>query len=234
MAEMYHNREGRDLWRPTRITLRGRKLLLDPALSPMENLSKVIDAQVSIWLAKYLVYSDSREMVEQLEQDCKMAVFVELRRRVRLGTYDRKFSLYLNIRSCAWSVISRTVTVWMRDVNRQANECSIYMEVGEVDKNKDLMVDTISSEKVPKLVTESERNSISHAKRTAQRRAAREAETDPVRKAWRTRLSEYNCSRWAAQRRKDAYEDYVIECLCFGLTPIPEDEFIRKNFPEDE
>ena len=101
--------------------LRGKTVLLQPELSPMENCWRIIRLQALIWLAKYRVWSAQQSDLEELIQDAQIAVFNELRRRVRLGQYDRSRSFWINVRSCALAVIgSHVVREWKAKVDRRS------------------------------------------------------------------------------------------------------------------
>lgn len=101
--------------------LRGKTVLLKPELSPTENCWRIVRLQALIWLAKYRVWSAQRADLEELIQDAQIAVFNELKRRVRLGQYDRSRSFWINVRSCALAVVgSHVVRVWQNKVNRRS------------------------------------------------------------------------------------------------------------------
>lgn len=101
--------------------LRGKTVLLQPELSPIENCWRIVRLQALIWLAKYRVWSAQQSDLEELIQDAQIAVFNELKRRVRLGQYDRSRSFWLNVRSCAFAVVgSHVVRVWQNKVNRRS------------------------------------------------------------------------------------------------------------------
>lgn len=101
--------------------LRGKTVLLKPELSPIENCWRVVRLQALIWLAKYRVWSAQQSDLEELIQDAQIAVYNELKRRVRLGQYDRSRSFWINVRSCALAVIgSHVVRVWKNKVDRRS------------------------------------------------------------------------------------------------------------------
>lgn len=101
--------------------LRGKVVLLKPELSPMENCWRIVRLQALIWLAKYRVWSAQKSDLEELIQDAQIAIYNELKRRVRLGQYDRSRSFWINVRSCALAVIgSHVVREWTAKVNRRS------------------------------------------------------------------------------------------------------------------
>lgn len=99
----------------------GKTVLLKPELSPMENCWRIVHMQALIWLAKYKVWAVQKSDIEELIQDTQIAIFNELKRRVRLKQYDRSKSFWLNIRSCAFAVVgSHVLRVWKTKVDRRS------------------------------------------------------------------------------------------------------------------
>lgn len=101
--------------------LRGKTVELTPELTPMENCWRIVRLQALIWLAKYRVWSAQKSDLEELIQDAQIAVFNELKRRVRLNQIDRSQSFWLLVRSCAFAVIgSHVVRPWKAKVERRS------------------------------------------------------------------------------------------------------------------
>lgn len=98
----------------------GKTVLLEPGLSPMENCWRIVHLQALIWLAKYKVWAVQKSDLEELIQDTQIAIFNELKRRVRLKQYDRSHSFWINVRSCAFAVVgSHVLRVWKAKVERR-------------------------------------------------------------------------------------------------------------------
>ena len=101
--------------------LRGKTVELTPELTPMENCWRIVRLQALIWLAKYRVWSAQRSELEDLIQDAQIAVYNELKRRVRLNQIDRSQSFWLLVRSCAFAVIgSHVVREWKNKMERRS------------------------------------------------------------------------------------------------------------------
>lgn len=102
--------------------LRGKAVELTPELTPMENCWRIVRLQALIWLAKYRVWSTQQADLEELIQDAQIAIYNELKRRVRLNQVDRSLSFWHLVRSCAFAVIgSHVVRVWQNKVNRRSD-----------------------------------------------------------------------------------------------------------------
>ena len=123
----------------------------------MENVGLMVNAQVSVWLSKYGIYSSSPELIDELELQFAFATYAELVRRVRTGMYNRKYSLYLNIRSCAYSQYPKVYKQWKRRMQQLAQLVSL--EYGSVDSDGDItegLIGSIASDTVPRLRTGSD------------------------------------------------------------------------------
>ena len=190
---------------------------LDPKLSPMENCWRIIDMQVSVWLNKYKTFAYTEDRMIDLEQSCRVAVYSELLRRVRLGQYDRKFNFWCNVRSCAWSCIGRVIKQWRAQDIIHANEFdgNEIVNEGTSDHSSTTFFDMVASESVPKLITASEFRNYSLTD-------WRDAKTPGGRTNVINRLAD------------ESYDQYCEDCLEFGLKPVDKVVFLTKSYTEEE
>lgn len=211
-------------WYPEYVSIGYRKIKLDPAKTPMQNLWEVIRVSCSIWLAKYRVYAYSREAIEELEQEFQMRTFLRLRDHVWRGTYRRDLSLYLNVRSAAWGVCSNVIKLW-KDTN--IIEPSLTLDIDEPiaspsnrpGSNALTLGETFASHLVPKLWT------LSDGKLQSAYKQGKRHSLDDV-----PRGSKSYHQVWRAIT-EEQYDYYLQSCEDYGLEPLDHDAFIEKNFP---
>lgn len=231
MAYETHNNKGIPIWKPDRVTLRG-KFQLDPALSPMDNLWNVIRIQASIWLAKYKVYSlDGPEPVDDLYYSLCLAIFLELRRRVWVGKYDRKFSLYLNVRSCAFSVTGHLLKRWREEQEKCKETLNLdQLLLGDPDSSLMTLGDTISYEAGHlSYVSEHEANNRRCANYREKHRA-KVANNLICKRKSEVMLAAMQRVR-DAKEQQDEYDRYVSDCEFFGISDrLDYESFIRQNY----
>ena len=232
MAYETHTDKGIRIWKPDRVTLRG-KFQLDPDLSPMENLWNVIRIQASIWLAKYKVYSlDGPEEVDDLFYALMLRIFLELRRKVWDGTYRRDLSLYLNVRSSAWAVTGNMLKQWRSEQEKRKE--TLHMDqllLGEPDSAPKTLGDTISYEEAF-LSYRSQSEINKESKRRQRQRHNAKSLADPSvnvlkREAMLKRMQKVR----DAKEQQDEYDRYVSECEFFGLADhLDYESFVRQNY----
>lgn len=211
-------------WYPEYVSIGYRKIKLDPAKTPMQNLWEVIRVSCSIWLAKYRVYAYSREAIDELEQEFQMRTFLRLRDHVWRGTYRRDLSLYLNVRSAAWGVCSNVIKLW-KDTN--IIEPSLTLDIDEPiaspsnrpGSNALTLGDTFASHLVPKL-----RTTYDGILQTSYRRGKKHS-LDEVERG----SKEYH-QVWRAIT-EEQYDYYLQSCYEYGIDPLDHDAFIAQNFP---
>lgn len=231
MAFETHNNQGRTLWKPDQITI--GKFLLDSAQSPMENLWRLIRAQASIWLAKYNIYTfDGPEPVDDLYYSLCLAIFLELRRRVWEGTYNRNFSLYLNVRSCAWAKTGALLEKWKDEQDKIHSTLNMdQLLLGESDSAPKTLGDTISYEEA--LLSYRSKSEINkESKRRQRQRHNAKSLADPSvnvlkREAMLKRMQRVR----DAKEQQDEYDRYLSECEFFGLEDhLDYESFVRQNY----
>ena len=230
MARQTWSASGREIWRPDDITIGTYKL--DPAKSPMENLWDLIYAQTSIWLNKYNVWSYDKSDIEALEQDLRMAIYIKFRQRVWDGEYDRGFSLYLNVRSVAWSVCSHCIKLFLKDIEQRNNNISADLFIQCGDGEDMLIVDTLTENDIAKYYSTCERKRDYDNKRKYDRRHS--IDPDPIRQRRRDAMLRYFNKIKNPQYRQNAYDDYLGECEFFGIQALDYQSFVRQNFQDKE
>lgn len=209
----YH--EHRKVWVPDLIIVKGQ-VMLDPKLTPMENCWKIINMQAQIWLCKFGVFSRDKESIEDLEQMTKVAIYNELLRRVRLKQYDRKFSFWLNVRSCALAVVRRTIDYWGRhDLKRREVEVSGDAVVDNLVGVT--LFDTLASHEVSKPITEYDY----HAKYVKT-------------KHWSEAKRKCTKLKMLRTYADDLYSRYCEECEEFGITPIDRVSYLCNTCTDEE
>lgn len=209
---------GRVVFWPERCALGKRKILLDPALTPMENLWRIIKAVSLMRLTSMRLQAYTYEDMADLESMVMYATYAKLRRMLADGTYNRKFSLYLNVRAACWGMCQHVVTTWIGDLRKRDNLIDGYGNVSRSDHGAVTLFDTLSSCNSTKLLTGSEYYSR-HAK--------------PV--PWSSYVRP--CDRTSALRKetRKAYDEYTEECFLYGIDNVVSyDEFVRKNYSNDE
>lgn len=149
-------RNGKPVWYPDRIDV-PKKVELLPELSPMENLWRLIDMTASVWLNWYRVYSVHKEWMEELEQQTRLVIFVEFRRRVLKGEYNRKYCLWQNLRSCVWSKFQHSiVNPWLERIRQLQNEVDGNEIVGDSNHSNNTLYGMIAAGSTPTFFTEAE------------------------------------------------------------------------------
>lgn len=192
------------------------KVKLETSLTPMQNCWRFIDMQVSVWLNKFKARSDTMDRMLDLEQSCRVAVYSELLRRVRKGQYDRKFSFWLNVRSCAWSCIGRVFRQWVNANKLRINEIDGTDLINDdpADHSSVTFFDMIPTESVPRLITASE---------------FRQKRID-----WRDAVRPGDKLRSLHDQSEDDYTRYCEDCAELGIQPVDKVLFITKSYNEQE
>lgn len=213
MARLVHI-HGQDLWWPDYYDVRHVKL--DPALTPMANCWRYIDLQVSVWLNKYKAFAYTEDRMVDLEQSCRVAVYCELKRRVRKGLYDRKWNFWYNVRSCAWSCIQRIFRQWLAEDAVHLNEVDGTALISDdpSDHSSVTFFDMVASESVPRLITSSEYR----AKRID----------------WHDAATPGGKLRSLYDQSEDDYSRYCEDCVDLGIEPVNKIEFVCKSYTGEE
>ena len=182
----------------------------------MENAWRVVDICASVWLNRFKVWSAEREDMEDLEQMARFMTMQELVRRVRKKKYNRKYSFYLNVRSCAYSVmLHRVIDPWVAHINERDSmlDGNSPVSLQKCDENF-TMYDVASMQRQHRWFTDAERR--------YQRIDWRDAE----RPGDKIRLLE--------QQINEDYDQHCDDCVEFGLEPFDKASFIDENYTAEE
>ena len=214
MAHLVHI-HGVELWRPDYYKV--DNVQLDPALTPMENCWRIIDMQVSVWLNKYKMFAYSEDRMVDLEQMCRVAVYQELVRYVVEKVYNKRYNFWCNVRSCAWSVIPRTIKKWREQDIIHTNELDGNAVVNDdpASHSHETFFDMIPTESVPKLVTDGEKTYYRILD-------WKEGSTQ----AARTSLLNKHCAT--------DYDKYLEECEELGVEPVDKVTFVCRSYTPEE
>lgn len=214
MAHSVKRPDGSVVWCPDYVKVPD-PVLLDPNLSPMENAWRVVNICASVWLAKFKIWASEKEDVEDLEQTARFMTMQELVRRVRKKKYNRKYSFYLNCRSCAYSImLHRVVEPWVAHIRERDSMLDGHAPAGlKCDENFTLY-DVISMNRQHCWITDAERR----YKRVDWRDAARPGD--------KLRLLE--------KQIEDDYDQHCDDCTEFGLEPMDKDSFIDENYKSEK
>jgi hypothetical protein len=217
MARLSYKR-GCPVYFPDRIDV-PKKVTLLPELSPMENLWRIIDMQVSVWLNWYKVFSISKEMMEELEQTARTVVFVEFRRRVLKGEYDRTRNLWMNLRSVCWSKMSHGILEpWFKRLKQLDNTVDGDEVISQDDHGTNTRFSLIPSHKAPRLLTDDDTNPQDSRTLTV----PLESYKGFARKA-----------RAVNARIEDQYLRYLELCDEHGIQPIDKESWITDNISQE-
>lgn len=217
MARLSYKR-GCPVYFPDRIDVPKHVTLL-PELSPMENLWRIINMQVSVWLNWYKVFSLSKEMMEELEQTARTVVFVEFRRRVLKGEYDRSRDLWMNLRSVCWSKMSHAILEpWFKRIKQLDNAVDGDEIIGEDDHSTNTRFSLMASHKAPRLLTDDDTNPQGSRTLTA-----------PLESYKGFALK----ARAVNARIDDQYLRYLELCDETGIQPIDKESWITDNISQE-
>jgi len=218
MAEQHGER-----WYPTYYDIGTKRILLRSDWTWQENVWHFIDITVGIFLAKAKVWSYERELIEELEQTCKLRTYLRLKDIVHRGMYAHHLSFYLNCRSCAWAAVSNVIYLWKQyAVTVPALTVDIDAPItGPHVKSDDLsLADTLATHEVPKLRTRYDMINDVQIKRGVGTKTL-----DDV-----TRGTVGYKSVWYAVTESE-WDYYLQSCEEFNIQPISKEEFLEKNFP---
>ena len=164
-----------------------------------------------MWLAKWNVWSYRQEDVDELEQNIYMHCYFLLVWRVRHGRYNRKFSFYHNVRSCAMSTVSSEIRSWLPRIKDKLNNVDIEQRVVGSDERGIRLIDTLSAKP---------------ALRTSAEFKKKPQELPDV-------LTQKDASMLRRVIDNDYYS-YLDDCEEFGVENVLNiDEFIRNNYSDE-
>lgn len=225
---------GVEYWWPTEYIVPKGGIKLRGDIPLLDNVWYIIDAQVSIWLYKFHVWSYRQEDMEELEQTLRVASYSELLRRVREGSYDRSYSLYLNIRSCVWSITQRVVSVWKAHVDLMRNTAQIDKCICNGHDIEYEMLDSIAEHTVPRLRTNYDCKVNVQERKNARRETVRKYKTGDSLKRARRQQKAVLKARFPKYVEEEYYR-YLEDCYEFGIEAnLTMEEFLAKNYPIEE
>lgn len=230
MAHRWLTDGGAVVYRPDHTDVAG-EMLIRTDIPLMDNVTLMIDAQVSIWLTKKRVFAPTLELMEDLEAELRYKTYRELVRRVRNGLYDRNYSLYMNIRSCCWSVSVRVVDAFFKRLRMLQNTVSIDATVQSGPDATEGLYTVLASEKVAKPITGSdlERKAASSTLRYRRKQGIQpktrykvDAESGIRKPYTMDTLPDYI---------EEAWMDHLESCADLGIeSSYTKEEFVRKNY----
>lgn len=209
---------GKVVYWPERCNIGKTKLLLDPALSPMENVWRMVRIASLIRLTMFKLWAYDYNDMADLEQMVQIATYNKLLRMVRDKEYDRRYSFYLNVRAACWSVAQHVVDKWMQDIRQRYSNLDGTAVIGSSEHGSLTLFDSLAAHKVPRLLTESDYYSQYLNKR-------RWYEYDrPSDRTKALRAESYS-----------AYDEYCEDCLLYNVSDVLSyDDFVRNNYTKDE
>ena len=215
MAHSFKKTDGSIVWLPEYFQVPDPVLLL-PELSPMENAWRVVDICAAVWLSKFKVWASEKEDMEDLEQAARFMTMQELVRRVRKKKYNRKYSFYLNVRSCAYSImLHRVIDPWVAHIKERDNmlDGNGPASLSKCDENFTLY-DVISMNRQHCWVTE------------AEKRYKHIDWQDAERPGDKIRLLD--------KQIEEDYAQHCDDCVEFGVEPFDKATFIDTNYTDEE
>lgn len=204
-------KNGREHWYPDLYKVK-RKELLDPKLTPNENIWNFVYKVTCVWLTKARVFALTQEDMEELEQDVRLATYLRLRYVVVTKQYNKKYNFWTNCTMCCYSICHACIQRWMDRLNARKNLLCGDEQIGDTD-NSETFFDTKSF--CPPLITASEM---------------------PYRQKMDWTAYERPLDRWSRlnEQADDAYLKHCEDCLELGVEPTDKESFIRDNFSEEE
>lgn len=204
------------VWYPEYYKISG-PVLLDQDLSPMANAWRVVDICASVWLNAFHAWAERKEDMEDLEQTARFVIMNELKRRVQKGLYNREFSFYMNVRSCAMSKMQHgIIEPWVKHIKEREGLLDGNAPASLTKCDEDFtLYDVVSTKPMHRWFTEAERRYQG--------------------KDWWEFEREGDRLRVLQKQIDNEYADYCSDCLEFGVDPITKDSFVRNdNYTEDE
>ena len=208
---------GRTVFWPERCDVGKKAILLDPQLSPMENVWRMVRIASLIRLTMFKLWAYDYNDMADLEIMVQIATYNKLLRMVRDKEYNRNFSFYINVRGACWSVAQHVVDKWMQDIRQRYNNLDGTAVIGASEHGSLTLFDSLAAHKVPRLMTESDYY-CNYLKR---------------------RWYEYDrpCDRTKALRAESysSYDEYCEDCLLYNISDVLSyDDFVRQNYTPEE
>lgn len=208
---------GQTVYWPERCNIGKTKLLLDPKLTPMENVWRMVRIASLIRLTMFRLWAYDYQDMSELEIMVQMATYNKLLRMVRDKEYSREHSFYLNVRAACWSVAQHVVDAWMQGIRDRYNVLDGNGPIGASEHGSLTLFDSLASHKVTRLMTDSD-----YSERFEKRR-------------WHEFDRQGDRTRVLREETRKAYDQYCEDCLLYGVDEVLSyDDFIRRNYSDSE
>lgn len=204
-------------WIPTPVvaTRESTKLVDCPNL--LDNVWRLAYICSHVWMSKYRLFAYTKEDMEDIENHCLLNTYTVFLTMVRTGSYSREHSMYLNMRSAAWSAVG----CYMHSKKTQkAKLAAETISLGHVDTDNggEGWLSTVASERVPRMMTDYD------LRRATAERVKRKKALNSTRKV-NEKLSIAARNRMAKRAEENAYWEYLEECAEFGIDAVDRDSF---------
>jgi len=200
---------GIEYWFPDKYDAK-RHETLDPELTPRENLWAIIYKVTCIWLTKAHVYATTKEDMDDLEAEVRMATYYRIQYLVRTRQYQRKFSFWVNCTRACWSICNAHIQRWFERIHRTSKHMCGDLAIDGTDVP---LFDMLSFN--PTLVTSSECESAQKMR-------------------WQDAQRPYERWKKLNETVEDEYFSYCEECLELGVIPVDKVSFVLGNYSEEE
>lgn len=204
-------KSGHETWYPDLYKVKKRELL-DPKLTPNENMWSIIYKVTCVWLTKSRVFALTQEDMEELEQDVRLATYLRLRYVVVTKQYRRDFSFWVNCTRCCYSICHSCIQRWMDKLNVRKNLLCGDEPLSE-SNNSETFFDSRSFN--PTLITSSENWSAQKLK-------------------WQDAQRPFDRWKKINETVDNEYLEYTESCLELSVTPVDKDTFVLTNYTEEE
>jgi len=204
-------------WIPTPVvaTRESTKLVDCPHL--LDNVWRLAYICSHVWMSKYRLFAYTKEEMEDIEHHCLLNTYTIFLTMVRTGSYSREHSMYLNMRSAAWSAVGG----YMHSKKTQKAKLEAEtISLGHVDTDNggEGWLSTVASERVPRMMTDYD------LKRATAERVKRKKALSGERKV-NEKLSIAARNRMKRRAEENAYWEYLEECAEFGIDAVDRDSF---------
>ena len=204
-------KNGRETWYPDLYKVKSRELL-DPKLTPNENIWDFVYKVTCVWLTKARVFALTQEDMEELEQDVRLATYLRLRYVVATKQYRRDFSFWVNCTRCCYSICHSCIQRWMDKLNARKHLLCGDEPLSD-SNNSGTFFDLLSF--CPTLITSSENWSAQKLK-------------------WQDAQRPYERWRKLTDTVEEEYLEYTESCLELGISPVDKVSFVLGNYSEEE
>lgn len=207
---------GRTVFWPERCDVGKREILLDPKLTPMENVWRMVRIASLIRLAMYKLWAYDYNDMADLEIMVQMATYNKLLRMVRDKEYDRNFPFYINVRGACWSVAQHVIDKWMQDIRQRYNNLDGNGSIANSEHGTLTLFDTLAAHTVPRLMTDADYYC-------------------QYKKRWDKFERKGDRTRVLREETRREYDQYCEDCiLCNVSDVLSYDDFIQRNYSESE